>query len=178
MVGHHSGAVNDAGVDVAHPRAVHDRQGAQDQHTSHVTALHEVVCSPQCAQRLAGAGVVETECAAVQREEAGRLGLVCHGLVAPGPVVAPNYGGRRVLHAEIAQHAHLIQPPVHRHFVRAAVLREHLVLWNDAVLVRIACAQHKRLVVNDLHYASSFKRYQPSKDSNNCARFIRSKASE
>ena len=88
VVGDHRRAVDDAAVDVSHPCAVHDRQGAQDQHTPHLAKRHQVVGCPQSAERLAGAGFTEHECPAVQGEEAGGLPLVLHRLVATGPSVA------------------------------------------------------------------------------------------
>ena len=136
VVGDHRRAVDDAAVDVPHPRAVHDRQGAQDQHTPHLAKRHQVVGCPQGAERLAGAGLTEHERPAVQGEEAGRLDLVRHRLVPAGPAVSFCDGRGDVLHAQIAQHPCLIQPPVNRD-LKATRHRDDLVLGNDSVLVGV-----------------------------------------
>ena len=152
VVGHNRAAVHDAGRDVVHPCGVHDGHGAQHQHTTHLADAHEVVGRPERGHRLASAGLVEHERTLVQREERSRLDLVCHRAPAARPVVPRRDGRRYFLHAQVAQHPHLVQAPVHCHLVDARRhLVEHTALGDDAVLGGVSRAQHKRAVLNDLH---------------------------
>ena len=75
-----------------------------------------------------------------------------HGLEPPGPAVPCCDRGRHIFDAKVAQHPSLVQPPIHSHLIDAVfILLKHLVLRNDAVLLRIASPEKQRLVVNYLH---------------------------
>ena len=140
MVRDHGAPVNNASVDVAHPCAVHDGQGAQYEHPTHLTFVHQVVCRPQGRERLTSSGVVKTERSAVQSHERGGLYLVSHWYKLAGPVVALSDGRGHIFDSEILEYACLVKPPVHSHLIDAVLMTKDFVFGDDAVLAWVARA--------------------------------------